>query len=288
MDHHTNNLNGNDQSTGDWNDFVSDLTDGELVIVEGPAPKALPTVTLCRACNGTGRMTSGRFCMCPAGHSAKRAAFERKAKIVTNQRERALSWAEHNPIETEFLRKAAEWSSFARDMLEQTGTVKGLSDRQLSAVRSMMAKCAQRDEQRAAERARSAEQREKVAAVVVDLAPIRAMFEAAVSNGHKKPTYRAEGLVINRAPDTGSNPGALYVKAESGEYLGKLIGTSFKPVRGGEAALGTLTAIATNPLEAAIRYGRKTGRCACCGRELTNAESIELGIGPICRDKWGL
>lgn len=277
MDQHAN----TDQPTNSWDDFVSDLAGQPMIAVDRPAPKALPEVTLCRACKNTGRMASGRFCLCPAGYTAKRTALERKATIATNQRARALSWADHNPIETEFLRKASEWSSFARDILARTETVKGLSDNQMRAVRGMMAKCAERDEQRTA-------QREKVAAVVVDLAPIRTMFEAAVSNGYKKPTYRAEGLVINRAPDTGSNPGALYVKAESGEYLGKLIGTSFKPVRGGEAALATLTAIATNPLEAAIRYGRKTGKCACCGRELTNAESIELGIGPVCRERWAL
>jgi len=43
---------------------------------------------------------------------------------------------------------------------------------------------------------------------------------------------------------------------------------------------------ATDPLAAAIAYGRETG--SCCGRELTNKVSIDLGIGPICREKWGL
>lgn len=27
------------------------------------------------------------------------------------------------------------------------------------------------------------------------------------------------------------------------------------------------------------------GKCCCCGRALTDPESIELGIGPICREK---
>lgn len=30
------------------------------------------------------------------------------------------------------------------------------------------------------------------------------------------------------------------------------------------------------------------GRCCSCGRELTNPESIELGIGPECRGKVGV
>ena len=45
---------------------------------------------------------------------------------------------------------------------------------------------------------------------------------------------------------------------------------------------------ATDPLAAAIAYGRETGSCSCCGRELTNKVSIDLGIRPICREKWGL
>ena len=30
-------------------------------------------------------------------------------------------------------------------------------------------------------------------------------------------------------------------------------------------------------------YGHEFGECCMCGRELTNAESIEKGMGPICR-----
>jgi hypothetical protein len=44
---------------------------------------------------------------------------------------------------------------------------------------------------------------------------------------------------------------------------------------------------AANPLEAARLHGQRTGSCSCCGRELTNAESIALGIGPICRERFG-
>ena len=35
-------------------------------------------------------------------------------------------------------------------------------------------------------------------------------------------------------------------------------------------------------------YGKMTSRCGCCGIPLTNKKSIELGIGPICLDKFGL
>lgn len=123
----------------------------------------------------------------------------------------------------------------------------------------------------------------------VDLTAIKTMFDNAVSNGHKRPAYRADGVIITRAPDTGRNAGALYVKTEGGEYRGKLVGgTEWMPVLRDNDTINILKAIAKDPLESAVRYGRKTGRCSCCGRELTNKLSIELGIGPICREKWGL
>lgn len=38
----------------------------------------------------------------------------------------------------------------------------------------------------------------------------------------------------------------------------------------------------SDPMAVAIEYGRKTGTCCVCGRGLTNAVSVEEGIGPIC------
>lgn len=45
--------------------------------------------------------------------------------------------------------------------------------------------------------------------------------------------------------------------------------------------------LADTPKEAAIRYGHELGRCAICHRSLTNEESRESGIGPVCRAKNG-
>ena len=124
--------------------------------------------------------------------------------------------------------------------------------------------------------------------VEVDLAPIRHMFETAAASGYKKPKSRAEGLVLSLAPSTGRNPGAIYVKDENDAYLGKIIETSFMPSREGKDSGSILMEIAKDPLQAALRYGQRTGKCACCGRELTKHTSIDLGIGPICKQKWGL
>lgn len=177
-----------------------------------------------------------------------------------------------------FIENAASWSPFALSLHNWMSGGRPLSPKQEAAALSMMAKAKGRAD---AEKAK----------VAVDLSPIATMFEAAKGNGYKRPTYRAEGVIISRAPDTGRNAGALYVKSfETGSYLGKIADGEFTPTREGveEQAPEAVLMIARDPRGAAIRFGRKTGNCSCCGRELTNRESVELGIGPICASKWAL
>ena len=46
--------------------------------------------------------------------------------------------------------------------------------------------------------------------------------------------------------------------------------------------------VAANPTHYAKVFGQETGQCSCCGKQLTVKESIALGIGPICKVKFGL
>lgn len=41
-----------------------------------------------------------------------------------------------------------------------------------------------------------------------------------------------------------------------------------------------------NPLGTAQKYGKESGRCCSCGRDLTDPDSIAAGIGPICATKF--
>jgi len=52
------------------------------------------------------------------------------------------------------------------------------------------------------------------------------------------------------------------------------------------AVVAILEELEANPLEAAKKYGRESGRCCSCGRDLTDPASIENGIGPICATKF--
>ena len=40
-------------------------------------------------------------------------------------------------------------------------------------------------------------------------------------------------------------------------------------------------------METALTDGQETGTCSCCGRKLTDPESVERGVGPVCASKWG-
>ena len=120
-----------------------------------------------------------------------------------------------------------------------------------------------------------------------------AAFEAAKSKGAKRLTLRFEGINVKPNRDLSALWVTSQTEKEEGnyglqpKYLGKVTPNSLDS-RLADDVKAVLFEAASDPLTAAIRYGRETGSCSCCGRDLTNAESIRLGIGPICREKFGL
>jgi hypothetical protein len=182
-----------------------------------------------------------------------------------------------SPLYT-FLVEASTWSSFANSLVAAWETYGSLTPKQEAAAMSMMAKCKAKEEWKAAPKA------------AVDMTPIHRMFDSAKAAGLKKLAYRAEGLIITPAQESGKNPGALYVRtAGRKDYQGKLMNGVWSPIAATEAGvLEALLKIAADPSQAAKDYGRRTGQCSCCGRELTDPVSIANGIGPICAEKWSL
>jgi len=270
----------------DWTDLESHVTaDG---VFNPPAKRsagidAKVVKFPCQKCFGSGQFRGMGKCFACGGKghfltserdraNARQGAATRKATKLNDARE---VFEAQNPGVAAFLASAAKWSTFAAELTGKLAQYGALTDGQLRAVRSMQSKCAAREEARATER--------KAGAATIDLAPIRAMFDAAVKNGKREPIYRAAGLVISAAKPNSANPGALYVKTVEGEYLGKLLGTAYQ----GKPA-PALATIAADPRAEAVKFGKATGRCSCCGATLTNGKSIELGIGPICAEKWGL
>lgn len=188
-----------------------------------------------------------------------------------------------HPGVIEAIRTAVEWSEFARSLyIQLVRQNKPWSPKQLQAAINMKAKLDEKAKRDAAPKPK------------IDLSAVLGMFRQAQAAGLQRPTYRAEGLHLSLAPVSGRNAGCIYVKdVHTSEYLGKITPEGVAHfARSGHSpefdAEARLNKIAENPLEAALRYGKEFGICSCCGRTLTNLASIELGIGPICRGKWGL
>lgn len=79
-------------------------------------------------------------------------------------------------------------------------------------------------------------------------------------------------------PRKGTWAGCVFVKEQAGDDL--------HPVKGAareELVLHTLLEFGAK--EAMMMYAQELGHCGICGRTLTDEESRELGIGPVCAAK---
>lgn len=243
----------------------------------------------CPACKGSGNFISysgrvvGSCFKCKGkGKVSKRIVAAAKAKITRQQNleNKIVNFIEEHEAEYNFIKKNAEWSDFYRSMFDAVNTYGQLSEKQLIAVQNGITKAA-------AKREEKQKQRNEKMGGEVNVSAIEKLFDNARESGLKKLAFRTEGMKISAAKETSRNPGALYVE-HNGVYSGKIIGGQFIPnYAAKEDTLAAILDIATNPLEKARFYGRETGICSCCGRELTDPISVANGIGPICENKWG-
>ena len=119
-----------------------------------------------------------------------------------------------------------------------------------------------------------------------------AAFEAAKSKGAKRLTLRFEGINVKPNRDHSALWVTSQTEKEEGnyglqpKYLGKVTPQGCDS-RLSDTVKEVILSAANDPLNAAIKYGKVSGECSCCGRELTDPRSIERGIGPICATKFG-
>lgn len=280
--------------SNDWDSFIDSLADEEIETKrETKVTKTYP----CGQCGGTGMWAGGvnrrgnSKCIACQGRGfftqspqQREKARRSRQKSKANKAEAAMESNKATGL-VDKLQAISEWNSFAGSMLEQHSQGKEWSTKQVEAAQRMLDKIEATRKAKEAEKAKNA--------VALSQAPaferIAQLFEGAVNSGYKKPCYRAEGLKLSLAGAYSRNAGSIYVvEVETDEYLGKITRGVFHPTRGGGKAVPGLEAIAKDPKDAAVRYGQRTGVCSCCGAKLTNKESIEAGIGPICAGKWGL
>lgn len=224
----------------------------------------------------------------PSLDDFRNEATARRNTMTDNLRAKQERFEEQHPGLMRALGDMSKWNDFAASLVDQFKRKGDLSERQIASAESMRDKLAQRE----LAKREQVRQQEMTAASnmgTVDMSAIRALFDTAQSNGLKRPKFFAGDVKISLAPSTGRNAGALYIVRDPDIYQGKIFGDEFQPgYNCAPDTLEVLQAIAKDPGEYARMTGKQTGRCCCCGRELTDPESIANGIGPICASNWGI
>lgn len=239
-----------------------------------------PRSVRCFSCDGTGKH---EFKTSPQHRAkAKQSAARRKEVETENLARQIIEWSETHAAEYEWMKRSASTFEFAQSMLMALYKFGSLTEKQMATVQRLTAQSAERDAKFAEEKAARV-----AAAPTVDISKIEDAFATAKSSGLKFPKLRLAGFVFSPAGAASKNAGAIYVKTGD-QYLGKIAEGRFFKVRecDGETEQKVLE-VASDPKRAAVAFGMQTGICACCGAELTNQESIERGIGPICADRYG-
>jgi hypothetical protein len=138
---------------------------------------------------------------------------------------------------------------------------------------------------------------------VGDFAGVIALFQRAVAAKLKHPKIKlqlADGAPVALAVAGSASKAPGTINVTDGRPFGRNVWFGrvhpdgrWEPsqqVEAGRQAEVTalLQQLAANPAEVAALYGRRTGSCCFCARELTDARSVSVGYGPICADKFGL
>ena len=173
------------------------------------------------------------------------------------------------------LKDIMSWNTFAKSLVDQVASKGSLSDKQLFAASAMLAKI----------KANKAERESNMTSV--DVSRILAVLDKA-DPAMKTPKIRVGDFVFSKPAPHSKNAGSVYIK-QLGEYIGKVTGGYYLPVGNvSKDTIAEIQEICKDPMESAVAYGRRTGNCAVCARELTVKESIDRGIGPVCADKLGV
>jgi len=236
----------------------------------------------CFACKGKGKMT---FKTSPATRAKAKASAQRRATEKADaQAAKAAEWKAENPAEAAWMESSAGNFEFARSMLDALNKYGHLTERQMETVQRLTVQAAERQAARAAEQVARAQ-----TAPVVSVEAIEVAFNNAKESGVKFPKLRLDTFVFSPAGENSKNAGAIYIKSKGdGVYLGKVMGGRLFTSRDCTTeAAERITAVASDPKQAAVAYGMKFGACSVCGRQLTDSDSVQRGIGPVCAENYG-
>lgn len=229
----------------------------------------------CRQCRGTGKQKT----------DPELAQRKRQAKAEALKLERAAMkdrWATANPEAWQWIEANKATFSFASSLAKALDQWGSLTDGQLKGV----FKCIEAGKRRQQERAG----RQPDALMQgAGFTKMLEAFDTAKRSLLNFPSLRIGAYKFSLACQHSVNANCIYVKRGQ-LYVGKITkdGKFFASRDASEEDIAKIKEIGADPFEALVAHGKQTGYCGCCGRLLENPESVRLGIGPICRGKWGL
>lgn len=247
----------------------------------------------CPKCKGSGKFFSwGGQAIGPCFHCKGKGKMkfrqpkevrERRKQAIADRKEKArasaaATYAEQHPDVMTWIAGHKDGFSFADAMAEAIAKYGALTAGQEAAVKKCIAKDAER----------AAAIKDAVAnAPEVKIEKIEQAFASASASGLKWPKLRLADFTFSLAGAASKNAGSIYVKAGE-EYLGRITdGKLVRSLKCSAAQVSAIEAVCADPEKAAVAYGVMTGACSCCGRELTDPDSVARGIGPICASKYG-
>jgi hypothetical protein len=308
----------NDFKDDDLNDlFVTGGPVAPRPVREVPAAYVKPEVAFtegCTKCRGTGRFVSysGRQlgeCFACKGKGSK--TF--KSSSATRAHNRDLSTARKAAKVAADLaafeaREPAVWAwlkvenakaapfEFAKNMVEAIVKYGDLTEKQLATCQRLVQASADRKAQWAAEKAAK-----DAAAPVADVSKLDAAFAVARERAQRtgqmgvfvKPLkLTADGVSVSIQPGKPGSKwdGYLFVRDSQNDdrKLGFFKDGKYIASRDASAVeQAAVLTCATDPHTAVIAYAKAWSRCGVCGHGLLNDVSIEAGMGPVCRAKFG-
>lgn len=231
----------------------------------------------CSLCKGRGYQI---FKFTKAERDARRAKVAARAE--RKQQQILEAFAQANPLVWQWMNEQADSFEFAKAMLEAVKKWGKLTEKQLAAATKCAVGSAERKAKWEANRAVAKAQAKEVTVEAIEVA-----FANAKDAGIKWPRLRLDTFTFSPAGANSTNAGAVYIK-EGDTYLGKVLGGKLFKSRDCSAEQEQrIIDAAHDPKSAAIAYGKKFGSCSACGRELSNEDSIGLGIGPVCAGRFG-
>jgi len=286
-------------SEHDFDDDISDLIGAPMKAISAKAAAyvAKDFSEDCPACGGTGRWRRIRPCFkCKStGRLTFKTSPEQRAQSrvyvekrkVRNAQENWEGFVKDHPEVAEWLDRSVNFP-FAQSLKKGVLQYGQLTEPQLAAAYSCAAKYT---------KAVAHNKEAKANAKTVSTSKLEEAFAKASAKADRpgargvwmKPLHLQSDSKVDLKFTLGTNKwaGMIFVKADENKLghiqNGKFI-RKFQCTDDQEAAV---LDCCNDPLKAAIAYGKAWSSCAVCNRTLTNDESIERGIGPICAAKFG-